>query len=77
LATANAPALQDGVYAAPEQIASACIDAGDASYFKMNVLSDIRTADDVEIWRYIKKSNPPWADNGDYKAMAEMLCRGS
>jgi hypothetical protein len=76
LATANAPTLNDdGNYPMPAKIARKWIDAGQADYFRNNVMWGMRTAEDVEIWRHIRAADPAWAIGDEYNRLATILER--
>lgn len=59
----------------PEAIADAWINqnAGHERYFFENVRNDIRTADDLAIWKRMSQMNPRWLQKADYAEAQAML----
>lgn len=74
LATANEPTLRHGQYAAPAEIASSLVNqAHGADYFCRNVLSGVRTFEDVEIWDELRRLNPAWLHDEAYRQLSKAL----
>jgi hypothetical protein len=73
LAAVNAPTLTQNLYATADEIAQSCVDAGKADYFMNNVMNDIRTADDREIWQGIADREPGWHLDPAYAALAKKI----
>jgi hypothetical protein len=56
-----------------EQVADLWVDHAHEYYFFNNVEHGIRTAEDLKIWRQIKKRAPPWISDQKYSRAVEML----
>jgi hypothetical protein len=70
-ATATRDTRADHVSA--EQVADRWVDHAHEYYFLNNVEHGIRTAEDVKIWKQIKKRAPPWVSYQKYARAVEML----
>jgi hypothetical protein len=59
----------------PSTVASAWAnqDKGREDYFLQNVLHGIRTADDLEIWRHLRKASPKWLKSPHHAAAMSIL----
>ena len=59
----------------PQQIAEAWINQNDGyeEYFFNNILSDIRTPEDLDIWKIIKAQNPVWLTKDEYTDAIALL----
>jgi hypothetical protein len=77
LATANEPSIARGQYAGPAEIAESLVEtAHKADYFCANVLSGIRTFEDLQIWGALKRLNPAWLNDEKYHGLQQALTGG-
>jgi hypothetical protein len=74
LATATEPSPIGRRYASASEIAESLVNrAGDAEYFRGNVLNGIRTQDDQAIWSALEAKGPVWLRSDRYAQVGARL----